>query len=387
MPGKPRTILSGILPGPLLFLGVLGVEPVREQPEERPLQAVIAEAEGVDSIKVAGWKNEGFRALVLVLDDRHEAGTLRKAAEAAAANSIDLYFWIEVGRNEALAREHPEWMASLGSHDDWRKRFPKTRQAEKGEVAKAWPWVPITYRESFDAHLARVNRLLSRAPERYCGVLLNDLQGGPSSCGCGNTQCRWAVDYGVASTASKLTGSDVAARFLAQVSKSLHTRPVIPIWTPECEPEDLPAGQKPGPGWSTGYCGNVPCFETCRRRFAEQWNGLQAAYGMASPGASGSGDRPTALLLLHREFQRDRKEYGSPAAWIGRAVHYWSKQGTRPFPNRLLWLVVQGYDVSSDEEAAARREASKRRVGAVLVSRVRIDQTFEPRFVRAKPAP
>ncbi|HEV3256292.1 MAG TPA: hypothetical protein VG013_05375 [Gemmataceae bacterium] len=342
----------------------------------KPFEAVLAAADGVDAEKVAGWKKEGFRAVVIVLDDRHEARALQKAADAVAANSLELYYWIEVGRNPTLARRHPEWMASLGMHDDWRKRFPKVRPLEKGEVAKVWPWVPISYRETFDAQTTRIKRLLARVPAGYRGLLLNDLQGGPAACGCGNLQCRWAVDYGVPSTATKLAGPDVAARFVAEVGKSVKGKEVIPVWTTECEQEDLPRGQPPKQGWGTGYCGNVPCFDFCRKKFAEQWTALHA-------GRRG----PTGLLLLHREFQRDRKEYGGAAAWITHALAYFGKQGTRPLPRRRLWLVVQGYDVSAEDEAAARRVAAKTGAGGVLVARTRIDQSYEPRIVKVKRRP
>jgi hypothetical protein len=344
--------------------------------ENKPFEAVIAAADGVESAKVAAWKKEGFRAVVLVLDDRLEARVLEKAAKAVAEQSLELYYWIEVGRNPTLAREHPEWMASLGSHGDWRQRFPKVRATEKGEVAKAWPWVPVAYREAFDAHQARIKRLLARVPEGYRGVLLNDLQGGPASCGCGNLQCRWAVDYGVPSTTAKLEGKDIAARFIAEVGKSAKGKEVIPVWTGECEQEDLPADRRPERSWGTGYCGGVPCFETYRKRFAEQWTALNA-------------DRrgPAGVLLLHREFQRDRKEYGGPAGWLKPAVEYVEKQSLKPLPRRRLWLVVQGYDISTEEEMAVRRVASKIGAGAVLVARTRIDQSYEPRMVKVKPRP
>jgi len=339
----------------------------------KPIEAVIAAANGVDGDKVAAWKREGFRAVVVVLEERAEARALQKAARAVAANSLDLYYWIEVGRNPDLAERHPEWMAPLGMHDDWRKRFPKVRPTTKGEVAKAWPWVPISYRESFDAHRKRIKRLLATAPEGYRGLLLNDLQGGPASCGCGNLQCRWAVDYGVPSTATKLAGPDVAARFVAEVGKAVTGKEVIPVWTTECEQEDLPAGQRPKRGWGTGYCGNVPCFDTCRKRFAEQWKALNA-----------SRRGPTAVLLLHREFHRDLKGYGGPAGWITQAVASLAQRGTATIPPRRLWLVVQGYGVPAEEEAAARRLAAKTGAGLVLVARTPIDQSYEPRITKVK---
>lgn len=344
--------------------------------EGKPLEAVLTTPAAVTADKVAGWKKEGFAAVAVILDDGDEAPALREAAKAVTDHSLGLYFWVEVGRNPALAREHPEWMASLGSHGDWRKRFPRVRPLEKGEVAKAWPWVPITYREAFEAHRKRIDRLLARVPDGYRGVLLNDLQGGPASCGCGNLQCRWATDYGVPSTATKLAGVDAAARFVAEVGKSLKGKEVIPVWTTECEEEDLPADKLPKGGWSTGYCGGVPCLDYCRKRFNEQWTALHA-------------DRrgPTGLLLLHKEFGRDRKEYGGPANWLRAAVGYVERAGVTPVPRRRLWLVVQGYATAADEEATVRREAATIGAAAVLVVRTPIDQSYEPRIVKGKAAP
>ena len=63
-----------------------------------------------------------------------------------------------------LAAAHPRWMAALGSHEDWQKNFKNFPEPGAGEVAKAFPWVPIGYREAFDAHLARIEQLLKRDP-------------------------------------------------------------------------------------------------------------------------------------------------------------------------------------------------------------------------------
>jgi hypothetical protein len=342
----------------------------------KPFSAVIVAIDSADPARVAGWKKEGFQAVVLVLDESHSPRALRKAVEAVSANSLELYYWIEIGRDPVLARERPELMASLGVHSDWRKRFPNVRPTTKNEVAKAWPWVPICYRQAFDAHRARVERLLARAPDGYRGVLLNDLQAGPASCGCGNLQCRWAFDYGVPSTATKLTGPDIAARFVAEIRRSLKGKEVIPVWTTECEQEDLPTGERSVPGWSTGYCGSVSCYATCSKRFNEQWAALTAARR-----------GPVGLLLLHREFERDRKEYGGPTNWIPRAFASVEKQAVAPLPREQLWLVVQGYGVTLEEETAARKTVSKTGAGAILVARTRIDQSYEPRIVAVKSRP
>ncbi len=338
-----------------------------------PREMVLVDPEQVDITRCVAWRKEGFAAIALVLDDQSEIGTLRRAADAAAANSLEVYLWVEVGRCPTIAREHPQWMASLGSHGDWQARFPKVRPPVQGEVAKAWPWVPIGYKEAFDAHLARIGKLLKRAPEGFKGVLLNDLQGGPASCGCGNLQCRWALDYRVPSTATTLAGPDAASRFVIEVAKAAKGKMVIPVWVTECEQEDLPASKREKESWGTGYCGSVPCFDTCRKHFAEQWAAIQA-------GREG----PTGLLALHREFQRDRKEYGGTAGWLARTVDFCDKQIAVPVPHQRLWLVVQGYDIPLEEEALVRAAAAKTGVGTVLVTRIRIDQSYEPRVTKLK---
>jgi hypothetical protein len=336
-----------------------------------PFDAVIVTPDDVDANQAAAWVGEGFEAVVLVLDERFEAATYARAAKEIAASSLHLYYWVEVARNPALANEHPEWMASLGMHDDWRKRFPNVRALEDGEVAKAWPWTPIAYRAAFDAHLSRMQRLLERVPTEYRGVVLNDLQGGPAACGCGNLQCRWAIDYGVQATTEKLAGVDWAARFVAEVARLAPNKTIVPVWTTECELQDLAPDKRAQADFSTGYCGAVDCFDNCRARFAEQWAALHAA----QPG-------PTGILALHKMFQRDRKEYGEAAQWVTRAVEYLGQEQIQPISHQRLWLVVQGFDVNAGEEQAVRETARRTGAGAVLVARARIDQSYEPRIVR-----
>jgi len=72
--------------------------------------------------------------------------------------------------------------------------------------------------------------------------------------------------------------------------------------------------------------------------------------------------------------------------WINQGMKYLERTA-KPFSQNRLWLVVQGYDVSSEEEAAVRRVASQLQPGAVLVARTRIDQSYEPRIIKVKSSP
>src|SRR5436190_834550 len=142
----------------------------------------------------------------------------------------------------------------------------------------AGKWEPQTAadlkRDAFRAHLERVQDLLRKAPTNYEGILLNDLQGPPSSCGCGNLQCRWAVDYHVSATAKQMSPDDAAARFVAEVRRALPEKRVVPVWTTECEDQDLPADRRSDKK-STGYCGTVGCaVGLCPKEFTKQWTAL-----------------------------------------------------------------------------------------------------------------
>jgi hypothetical protein len=215
--------------------------------------------------------------------------------------------------------------------------------------------------------------LVGLVPTGYRGILLNDLQGGPSSCGCGNLQCRWAIDYGVRGTTETIPGNDVAAQFIAEVKNLVHEGQVIPVWTTECEKQDMAIGKLPDQNWTTGYCGGVDCFNNCRDRFAEQWSALHSQH-----------DGPTAILLLHKQFKRNRNEYDHSNDWIAHAVGYLQQKEIARVKPKSLWLVIQGFDVTRDEEAAARRSAKTMAAEMVIVARTRIDQSYEPRVVRSK---
>jgi hypothetical protein len=340
-----------------------------------PVEIVLVEPEPVTAAAVSQWKKEGFKAVAVVLEERTSEASYRELPRRISQGGLDLYFWIEVARNPVMATAHPRWMAALGSHEDWQKNFPKFPEPGVGEVAKAFPWVPISYRESFDAHLARIEQLLKRAPPGWRGLLLNDLQAGPSSCGCGNVLCRWAVDYHVRPTATRLAGDAVAARFVAEVRKRVGDKSVIPVWTTECEKVDLPAEKHQGlPG--TGLCGTVGCATgACPDEFTGQWSALVSGH-----------DGPIGILALHTALQRTQTKFGGGPGWVTNAIAYLDQtipahSGISTSRDRL-WMVVESSQAG--EEATARQLAVKAGVGAVIVTRAKIDQSYEPRMISTK---
>jgi len=56
--------------------------------------------------------------------------------------------------------------------------------------------------------------------------------------------------------------------------------------------------------------------------------------------------------------------------------------GGKVISGQRLWLVVEGF--RPNEEATARQLAAQAGVGAVIVARAGIDQTYEPRMLRTK---
>jgi hypothetical protein len=335
---------------------------------------IIALPESVTQQAAARWAASGADRLALVLDSSQPRSAYPSAVAAAAAAGLDLYYWVEVARCPELAQAHPRWMASLGLHTDWKDRFPDAALPAEGEVAKAWPWVPIGYAEAYSAQLDRVANLLSRAVGDYRGVLLSGLQGGPASCGCGNLQCRWALDYGVPATATKLE-ENAAAKFLTELAARLPNRLLVPVWVTECEESDLPAASGPA-SRGTGLCGSVPCARgACPRAFAAQWQALAEAHA-----------GPIALLALCRQFARTGSFYESDTAWTTGPLTYLEQvlpsHGCQPVPRRRLWLVVEADE--GEDVAALRNTRCHTGAGAVWIALTQLDQSYEPRLVRVQ---
>jgi hypothetical protein len=288
---------------------------------------ILVNAASVTPEHLSQWRDEGFKGAAVALETNSRA-----ACDRATRAGFELYGWIEVGRNPAIADAHPDWMGSIGMHTDWLRRFPDSRLPKSNEVAKAYPWVPITGEKAFDAHLARIKALLRELPTNFSGVFINDLQGPPSSCGCGNLQCRWAVDYHVPATTKQSSPNDAAARFIAEVQKLIPGKRVIPVWTTECEEQDLAKHKD-----STGYCGDVGCAtSSCPKEFSKQWNALREAHA-----------GPIALLTADQQF------------------------GRRP-----QWIVI--------EDGKQKRQIAEDLAPAgIVVIRTTVNQSYTPRIIAA----
>jgi hypothetical protein len=314
---------------------------------------------------LSAWKARGVSAVVVKLDESAKARWEPMAAAVERAGMV-LWPWIEVARNPALADAHPEWMAAIGGHhDDWRRRFPDAPAAQRGQVMKAWPWVPIGYAPAYEAHRHRLDVLLGDLPGRWTGVFLNDLQAGPSSCGCGNDQCRWALDYGAPPTAARTPGEDAAARIVRELSARLGGKVVVPVWVTECELVDLPDVPD-----GTGFCGRVACARNdCWPRYARAWNPLLEAT-----------DGPIALGLWSETFRRDAAHWTESALVLFQSP----PRGGRPLPAARSIAVLQAWGRPEADAAALPRRLERSGAGWVLALDP-IDQSWAPRAVPVPP--
>jgi hypothetical protein len=355
----------------LLLAAILSTNAVAQ--DARPasgerLKAVLLAPQQVSAEKLRTLAADGNNAVVIELGGTAEAARkrARSAADEVRKSPLELYYWIEIARNPELANAHPEWMASLQGHQEWRRLFKDPPKPKADEVVKVFPWVPILYKEAFAAQLERVEKLLAGMPQPK-GVFLNDLQGAPSACGCGNPLCRWTTDYGPIRTATPL-GADASARFVAAVEKLAPKADVIPVWVTECEEHD---------GAKDGLCAGVGCFKgIC-------WKAYTAQLRPVAEHSSRLG-----VLVPFRAFQRDLPLYGAKGGWIGHAVKTFQTmpprhKGKAIAASRLI-TVLQGWDVTDDDVAAQLRESQRAGVGGTIVSEVKIDQSFKPRIVKWK---
>ncbi len=360
------------LPRVLLTLSILfaaatvrGEEGTAATHKQQKLRGALLIASEVTAERIQQLKTEGTTAIVVVLEG--ESAELSQSQRLAAArvrrSNLELYYWIEVARCPELADAHPQWMASLQGHAEWRRFSPAVPDPAADEVVKTYPWVPILSRETSTAQLKRVRQLLADKPVPT-GIFLNDLQGAPSACGCGNPLCRWTSDYGPKRTTTPLD-DDAAALFVEAVQESAPNSAVIPVWTTECEEPD---------GAQDGLCAGVGCFQgICWKAYTAQLMPL----ARNSP--------QLAVLVPYREFQRDLPIYGQEAGWIRFAIESFAtmppRHGGKAIEASRLIPVLQGWDVDVTQLAAQIRVAAASGTAGYIVAYAKTDQSWVPRVV------
>jgi hypothetical protein len=357
-----RTLIT--VAGIWTFISTLCVGRSQVVRASEKLRAVLLAPAQLTTTQLLHFKNSKFNSVVLYLSEEDSVQATRAATERVRSAGMDLYYWIEIGRNPTLADAHPEWMASLQGHPEWRRRFPNLRPAAQGEVVKNYPWVPVFYREAFDAHLRRVARLLSKHPTPK-GILLNDLQGAPSACGCGNRLCRWTADYGPIQTATLLP-HDAAAKFVTEVQRVAPAAKIIPVWTTECEEED-----------KQGECAGVGCFSgACWREWTKQLMPLAER------------TESVAVLLTYKALNRDLPRYVTVSGWVTRALAAFGEMTTkregRAISAARLIAVLQGWEVTEEEQRAQIARSEESNTAGYILALTKIAQDWEPRIVKLR---
>lgn len=320
-------------------------------------RSVLLSAERIDRESVAKWERDGYQ---VVIECQGDLPALKQAALLVRSIQGQVDYFIEIGRCPELADQHPLWMASLQGHDAWR-REREIRQPAANEVVKNYPWVPVFYREAFDAHLQRVRAALEALPPPQ-RIWLNDLQGGPSACGCGHPLCRWTADYGPIRTAASL-GDEAPARFVAAVKQLAPDAEVVPILTSECEEDDQHT-----------VCGGVGCFEgICWKAFARQLDAVAAESEILG------------VACFAGAFDRNLPRYGEAGRWTVVALQSFEKMpplrgGQGVSVNRLV-AVVQAWDQDAEWTRQQIQWVEQAGAAGVLICNVPIEQSWEPRIV------
>lgn len=325
--------------------------------ETEAYRGVVVSADQINDALIAECRRQ-MMCVVLMLQDPKQADVELTAAERVIEGGLELEYFIEIAHCPPLAEEHPEWMASLQGHEEWRRLFSDFPKLDPNQVVKVEPWVPILYRESFEAHLKRVASLLKEKPPAT-RIWLNDLQAAPSACGCGHPLCRWTTDYGPIKTATPL-GADAAANFVVAVRKLAPGSEVTPVFAPECEADD-----------QHETCGGVGCYEgACWKEFTQQ---LDAVAEVAET---------VGVACFYKEFDRDHKRYGDEAAWVKVAVDSFAEMPKirkgKGVPSSRLVAVLQGWEVTEDEIAAQVAQAASAGTQGWLIVKTPLDQSWTP---------
>jgi hypothetical protein len=296
-------------------------------------------------------KAQGYDAVSF--DVSSSSRGLMDAVEAARQARMMSYAWIQVGRDEKAAKDHPEWL-HVPQHAEWLDG--------KGPAnAAVYPWVCVNNKAVFDYELARVKVLLSNT-KGLSGVFLADIQGPPNGCGCGNTACRsWDNSPGpkVADSPYKYPATFFSKVFAEAVQRAHPRLEVIPVLVGECE-NGLDVGKAANPDATSGACHGIPCLHPCS---LDYYPGLLRAL---------SGPKPVALFTPYKLFRRNRPEYGGEAAWVAASVERMLQYA----PGQQPIAVLQGWDTTDAERKAQVHQARSAGAG-YLMAMTPVDQSWE----------
>jgi hypothetical protein len=349
-------LIRGVIGGGLFLAVALSAA-------ESPVNGVLLDQGQLENVNFKFVEAFGFSTVVILsqAEGRGAVGLQKSISEIKDAG-LNTALWIEVARDPELAAAHPEWMASLQGHPEWRRFYPDFPELKEGEVVKVFPWVPISYEEAFAAQLKKVYRVLERWP-KIQQVFLNDIQAAPSACGCGHPLCRWTADYGPIKTATPM-GPNFAARFIQAVRALRDGLEVIPVWATECEEGDKP-----------GLCAGVGCFNgACWRDWTAQLEPLA------------SESHRIGALLLKETFQRTDSDVKPTEGWLSQIPKMFTSMPEKHKhpaigPERLI-AVIEGWSPSMQAslggQLAQLRSAG---VHSFVVAQTKIDQSWEPRVI------
>jgi hypothetical protein len=335
-------------------------EPAIEAAVSKGFRGRVVSLDQLSEDALKAWKEEGWQHIAIALDEDVDVEKVTKAQQLIEAAELQMDYFIEIARCPKLADAHPEWMASLQGNDAWRRLHADFPQPDQEAVVKTYPWVHLFYAESFGAQFERVQELLDKLPRPH-RVWLNDIQGGPSASGCGNTLSRWTADNGSLTTGHPLN-EHAPADFVGRLGLLYRDIQFIPIWTTECEAED-----------QQDACGGVCCFE------ASGWDSWTRQVKVVA-------DRTPVIGVscLYKAHRRDLPRYGETAGWVKRAIGFFqsmpSSRGGDPIEPSRLVAVLQGWDVNDAEIEAQISQAHAAQVRGILLINAPVDQSWTPKM-------
>lgn len=349
----------------IVWCMALFVWTVAAQDTSSQMKGLLIDASELQNQQAESLEESGMKQMVVSIE-ASPTPSQTQALERLEKSDLDIWYWIEIARDEKMATEHPEWMASIQGHPEWRRFHPEFPEEKENEVVKVFPWVPVFYEGAFDAHLQKVQRLLEAWPKPK-GIFLNDLQGAPTACGCGHPLCRWTTDYGPKKTAINL-GHDSPARFVRTIRDTYPKVECVPVWATECEAHD-----------KDGMCAGVGCYNgACWREWSKQLEPL-------------ANTTPhLGVLLTYKELERDLPIYTEPAGWITKAIKTFDTESARfqhpPItPDRLIGI-LQGWDVTPEEQSAQIRQIENTNTHGYILSKINISTQWEPRIFHMRVA-